>query len=183
VPCAFRVADVTDPDAHALLVEYFAMRAAGFDPAAGSYRTVFPDAARFTPPAGVFLVVDDAGSPVGCGGIRMLDAHRAEVKHLYLREAVRGRGWGRTLLAELERRARELGATEVVLDTNVALEAAGSLYRASGYAEVEPYNDNPNATTWFRKELGERRRRFRDASASGGRSGATSTGRTREGNQ
>jgi GNAT superfamily N-acetyltransferase len=144
---------VTDADAHALLAEYFAMRAAGFDPAAGSYRTVFPEAARFTEPAGVFLVVDDGAAPVGCGGIRMLDAHRAEVKHLYLRDAVRGRGWGRMLLAELERRARELGATEAVLDTNVALEAAGSLYRASGYVEVAPYNDNPNATLWFAKRL------------------------------
>jgi len=150
---AFRVAAVTDPDAHELLSEYFAMRAAGFDPAAGSYRTVFPDAAKFTAPAGVFLVVDDGDSPVGCGGIRMLDAHRAEVKHLYLRDAVRGRGWGRMLLTELERRAGELGATEAVLDTNVALEAAGSLYRASGYVDVEPYNDNPNATLWFRKIL------------------------------
>lgn len=150
---AFRVASVDDPDAHELLSEYFAMRAAGFDPAAGSYRTVFPEAARFTEPAGVFLVVDDAGSPVGCGGIRMLDARRAEVKHLYLRDDVRGRGWGRMLLAELERRASALGASETVLDTNIALEAAGSLYRATGYAEIEPYNDNPNATLWFRKEL------------------------------
>ena len=149
----FRVASVTDPDAHELLAEYFAMRAAGFDPAAGSYQTVFPDPARFTEPAGVFLVVEDDGTPVGCGGIRMLEPHRAEVKHLYLRDAVRGRGWGRLLLAELERRARGLGATEAVLDTNVSLEAAGSLYRSNGYVEIPPYNDNPNATTWFRKDI------------------------------
>ncbi len=150
----FRVAAVTDPDAHALLAEYFAMRAAGFDPAAGSYRTIFPDPSRFTEPAGVFLVIDgDDGSPVGCGGIRMLDARRAEVKHLYLRDAARGRGWGRMLLAELEHRAAALGATEAVLDTNVDLAAAGSLYRSSGYVEIAPYNDNPNANAWFRKEL------------------------------
>jgi GNAT superfamily N-acetyltransferase len=153
VPPVFRVANVTDPDAHELLAEYFAMRTAGFDPAAGGYLTVFPDPARFTSPAGVFLVVDDDGSPAGCGGIRMLDARRAEVKHLYLRDTVRGRGWGRMLLAELERRAVGLGATEAVLDTNAALEAAGSLYRASGYVETPPYNDNPNATLWFAKPL------------------------------
>jgi GNAT superfamily N-acetyltransferase len=150
----FRVAAVTDPDAHELLAEYFGMRAAGFDPAAGVYQTVFPDPARFTEPAGVFLLVDDGGSPVGCGGIRMLSPDRAEVKHLYLRDTARGRGWGRMLLAELERRAVALGAVEAVLDTNIALEAAGSLYRSSGYVEIAPYNDNPNATTWFRKRLG-----------------------------
>ncbi|AYF99365.1 GNAT family N-acetyltransferase [Protaetiibacter intestinalis] len=130
------------------------MRVHGFDPEAGGYRVVFPTAATFTEPAGVFLVVDDAGSPVGCGGIRMLDPERAEVKHLFLRDAVRGRGWGRLLLAELERRAVLLGASTAVLDTNDSLEAAGSLYRTSGYREVPPYNDNPNATLWFEKPLG-----------------------------
>ncbi|MFT4028350.1 MAG: GNAT family N-acetyltransferase [Protaetiibacter sp.] len=148
----FRVVSVSDPDAHALLAEYFAMRVHGFDPA-GSYRVAFPDPAAFTQPDGIFLVADEAGSAVGCGGIRMLDARRAEVKHLYLREAVRGRGWGRALLVELERRAVALGAREVVLDTNDSLEAAGALYRSSGYTEVPPYNDNPNATTWFAKRL------------------------------
>lgn len=149
----FRVAEVTDPDAHALLAEYFAMRAAGFDPAAGAYRTVFPDPARFVAPAGVFLVVESDGGAIGCGGIRMLDAERAEVKHLYLRDAARGRGWGGLLLTELERRARALGAIVAVLDTNADLEAAGGLYRSHGYAEIAPYNDNPNATLWFRKDL------------------------------
>lgn len=149
----FRVAEVTDPDAHGLLAEYFAMRAAGFDRAAGEYRTVFPDPARFTPPAGVFLVVEADGVAVGCGGIRMLDAARAEVKHLYLRDATRGKGWGGLLLGELEQRAKQLGASEAVLDTNADLEAASRLYRSRGYVEVPPYNDNPNATLWFRKEL------------------------------
>ena len=149
----FRAAPVTDPDAQLLLTEYFAMRAAGFDPAAGGYRTVFPEPARFVPPAGLFVLVETEGAAVGCGGFRMLDAARAEVKHLYLRDAVRGRGWGGLLLAELERQAAAFGATEAVLDTNADLEAAGRLYRAADYREIEPYNDNPNATLWFRKAL------------------------------
>ena len=154
MPPVVRPASVDDPDAHALLAEYFTERTLGFDPTAGGYLTVFPDAARFTPPAGVFLVLDDAaGEPVGCGGIRMLGETRAEVKHLYLRDAARGRGWGRLLLAELEQRARAFGATEAVLDTNASLAAAGTLYRSSGYIEIPAYNDNPNATHWFRKVL------------------------------
>ena len=83
----------------------------------------------------------------------VLDPARAEVKHLYLRDRARGRGWGRELLAELEARAVGLGARVVVLDTNATLEAAQGLYRSSGYLEVEPYNDNPNATHWFSKDL------------------------------
>ncbi|HEY8590669.1 MAG TPA: PadR family transcriptional regulator, partial [Naasia sp.] len=60
---------------------------------------------------------------------------------------------GRLLLAKLERRAAGFGARTVVLDTNASLEAAGGLYRSSGYTAVEPYNDNPNATHWYRKQL------------------------------
>lgn len=149
----FHKTDVDSPTAHALLTEYFQGRIDGFDPAAGSYQVTYPDPARFTGESGVFLLVEIDDEVVGCGGFRMLDADTAEVKHLYLRDAARGRGLGRSLLMELEQRARSLGASVMVLDTNSSLTAAGGLYSSSGYMEVEPYNDNPNATLWFRKEL------------------------------
>jgi ribosomal protein S18 acetylase RimI-like enzyme len=152
----FVEASVDSPDAHALLADYFALRAEIFP--GGGYRTVFPDPAAFEPPAGVFVMVrDDDGTPVGCGGIRRVPdgpaGVRYEVKHLYLSPATRGRGWGRMLLADLERRAREWGAAELVLDTHHTLEAAGGLYAASGFRRIEPYNDNPNATRWYAKTL------------------------------
>jgi GNAT superfamily N-acetyltransferase len=141
-----------DPVAHGLLTEYFESRELGFT--GGIYRTVFPDRERFEPPVGVFLlVVDDEGAAVGCGGIRSLEPTVFEVKHLFLREETRGRGWGSLLLRELERRAVGLGATAIVLDTNASLTSAGALYRSAGYEDVEPYNDNPNATNWYRKRL------------------------------
>jgi ribosomal protein S18 acetylase RimI-like enzyme len=149
----FRAARTDEPDADELLGEYFTSRELGMP----GYRTFRPDPALFVPPAGVFLVVDLDGAPVGCGGVRMIAPGRGEIKHLWMRPAARGSGLGRALLVELESRAAQLGATEIVLDTNERLEAAQSLYRSSGYVDVEPYNDNPNATHWFRKELEERR--------------------------
>lgn len=153
-----RPSPVDAPDAHELLAEYFRARTDGFTAQGVAYRTTFPDPAAFVPPAGVFVVLDDdEGSPAGCGGIRLLapGAHgtRYEVKHLYLRPETRGRGWGRLLMEELEARARELGARELVLDTHHSLEAAGALYARSGFAAVEPYNDNPNASRWLGKVL------------------------------
>ena len=121
-----RAARVDDPLAHALLTEYFAMRMAGFTDRV--YNTVFPAPAKFTPPAGVFLIAELDGEPVGCAGIRMLLPVRAELKHLYVRDSARGRGVGAALVAELERRAVEFGATEMVLDTHDSLEAAARLY-------------------------------------------------------
>ena len=148
----FRDAPVTDPTAHALLAEYFAYREASF-PSANGYVTTFPSPSHFTTPDGVFLLVELEGAALGCGGVRRLSEQRFEVKHLWVRPAAQGHGLGRALLAELESRAAQLGATEVVLDTNASLEAAGRLYRSSGYVDVEPYNENPNATNWFLKRL------------------------------
>jgi GNAT superfamily N-acetyltransferase len=155
----FRDAAVTDPDANRLLGEYFSERAAGFPPEQGEYRPTWPDAAQFTPPAGVFLVVEDeSGAAVGCGGVRRIPPSpdglvRYEVKHLWLAPEGRGRGGGRRLLQELEQRAVDFGAEELVLDTNASLAAAGGLYVASGYVDIAPYNDNPNATNWYRKRV------------------------------
>nr|WP_091707184.1 GNAT family N-acetyltransferase [Microbacterium sp. cf046] len=147
---------VDAPVAHELLAEYFAMRTATFP--GHTYTTVFPDPSVFEPPAGVFVIVrDDEGENVGCGGIRRIDdgdhGPRYEVKHLYLRPETRGRGWGRLLLEDLERRAISLGAAELVLDTHHTLQAAGGLYEAAGFETIDPYNDNPNATRWYGKLL------------------------------
>jgi ribosomal protein S18 acetylase RimI-like enzyme len=167
----FREAAVTDPDAHALLTAYFAERAEGFPPEQGVYRPTFPSAEQFVPPAGVFLIVEPASADtaarqskplpagLGCGGVRRIPDSaeglvRYEVKHLWLRPEARGLGGGRQLLQELERRAVGFGAEELVLDTNASLEAAGGLYRSTGYESVEPYNDNPNATNWYAKRVG-----------------------------
>jgi len=105
-------------------------------------------------------VVEGDGGVIGCGGVRRIQRRpetneiRFEVKHLWLAPAARGRGAGRLLLEELERRALEFGAQELVLDTNASLEAAGGLYRSSGYDDIEPYNANPNATHWYGKRVG-----------------------------
>lgn len=157
----FRDVTVTDAGAIALLTQYFSDRASSFPSAQGRYRTTLPQAQDFLPPRGVFLLVGESahdGGYVGCGGVRRIGDSpagtvRYEIKHLWLQPHVRGLGWGRLLLAELERRARDFGADEVVLDTNASLEAAGALYQNAGYQDVPPYNDNPNATNWYRKSL------------------------------
>jgi GNAT superfamily N-acetyltransferase len=147
----FTPAPVTDPTAHDLLSEYFHSRELSF--VGGTYAVTFPAPEQFDPPAGVFVVVRDGDRAVGCGGIRRLAPHQYEVKHLFLRPETRGKGWEKQLLVDLERRASEFGATEIVLDTNATLTAAGGLYQSMGYESVAPYNDNPNATNWYRKAL------------------------------
>ncbi len=146
---------VDSPDASGLLDEYFALRASIFP--GGGYRIVKPSPEAFVEPDGVFVVLYDGEEPAGCAGIRRLApgdlGERFELKHLYVCDAGRGRGWGRMLLEDLERRAREAGAAEMVLDTHHTLDAAGALYARAGYTQVEAYNDNANATRWYAKPL------------------------------
>ena len=142
---------VTDATAHRMLSDYFAERAETFPTAQGAYRTAFPDPGQFVAPNGVFLLAYDEGVEVGCGGIRELRVPLNESEDGT--PTRRGNGYGRAILVELEQRARGFGATEVVLDTNASLEAAAGLYRSHGYDSIQPYNDNPNATDWFRKQL------------------------------
>ena len=153
----------TDDESAALLLRrYFTEREQTFPSAQGAYTVNLPDPSRFVPPAGDFVVAALDGVPVGCGGVRSIEdapgtgdrpVVRFEIKHLYLDADARGRGAGRALLAELERRAAALGAERLVLDTNESLTAAGNLYRTSGYVETVPYNDNPNATHWYAKDV------------------------------
>jgi GNAT superfamily N-acetyltransferase len=154
-----RPGDVTAGPERALLDDYFAFRAAAFPQAGGPYTVSYPAPVDFDGVNGVFLVVeDDGGTPVGCGGIRMLaDADagvvRFEVKHVWLSPPTRGRGWAGLLMAELEHRARTFGATELVLDTHDSLDGAARLYARLAYEQIPPYNTNPNATRWYRKGL------------------------------
>jgi GNAT superfamily N-acetyltransferase len=104
-------------------------------------------------PRGTFLVATRGGAGLGCVGVRALADGDAEVKRLFVSSRARGLGLGRRLLTRAEDWARARGARRLVLDTHGALTAARGLYLAAGFAEVEPYNDNPHAQHWYAKPL------------------------------
>jgi DNA-binding MarR family transcriptional regulator/GNAT superfamily N-acetyltransferase len=120
----------------------------GFDPA----RSPVPPG-DFIPPNGYFVIARLSGQPVGCGGLRIKSENVAEIKRMWVSPHTRGLGVGRRMLGEFERIARERGLQAVRLETNEALKEAQSLYRSSGYREIEPYNDEPYAHHWFEKRI------------------------------
>jgi ribosomal protein S18 acetylase RimI-like enzyme len=61
--------------------------------------------------------------------------HRAEVSKVMVRRAARRRGIGRALMLALEREARRLGRTTLVLDTRQG-DPSESLYRGLGWIEA-----------------------------------------------
>lgn len=86
------------------------------------------------------LVLRVDGRPVGCGALRAaaeLGAGVGELKRMYVLPEHRGRGHARRLLAELERRARALGWTRLVLETGVLQPEAMGLYVRTGYLPID----------------------------------------------
>jgi ribosomal protein S18 acetylase RimI-like enzyme len=148
-----RTADPRQPAARSCLLAYFRELAdrfeAGFDPEL----SIPAHGEEITPPAGLFLLATLYGEPVGCGALKFHPDAPAEIKRMWVSPAARGLGLGRRMLTELENRAIAHGAAAVRLETNRTLAEAISLYRSSGYREVEPFNAEPYAHHWFEKAL------------------------------
>ena len=111
------------------------------------------DPAEVAAPVGAWVVAYLDGEPVGCGGVKRLDAGAAELKRIYLAASARGHGLGRRLLAQLEQHARELGYDRLRLDTGDRQPEAFGLFRSAGYVEIADYNGNTWATYWMEKRL------------------------------
>jgi ribosomal protein S18 acetylase RimI-like enzyme len=102
--------------------------------------------ADFTPPHGAFLVGYLNEEAVAMGGWRFrtpgvprVARRPAEIRRMYVRECVRGRGFARLVLAALEASAAAAGADWMLLETGQPQVAAIGLYRSSGYVDVERF--------------------------------------------
>jgi GNAT superfamily N-acetyltransferase len=104
-------------------------------------------------PGGAYYVGFEGPDAVAGGGLRRLDDGTAEIKRMYVRPEARSRGLAAALLRTLEDAARAMGYTAARLDTGPKQVTAQRLYRAAGYAEITPYNDNPFACFWGEKRL------------------------------
>ena len=112
-------------------------------------------ARKYTPPEGELLVAIDTGG--NAGGMIAYHHHsknRCEMKRLYVKPDFRGAKLGELLIRELLERAKQAGYQEMVLDTIAPLQSAIHLYQKFGFAECEPYYDNPmNDVIYMKKKL------------------------------
>lgn len=106
-----------------------------------------------------FFIARLGGTAVGCGAVALFDGY-AEVKRMYTREAARGRGVGKALVARIERAARDAGKTVLRLETGTEQAAAISLYEGCGfrpcgafghYADLPPHRIS--ASLFYEKPL------------------------------
>jgi DNA-binding MarR family transcriptional regulator len=149
----FEMVDPTDARARFCLAEYFAELDRRFDGGFEPGRSLATPAEELRPPHGAVLLAALRDEPVGSAMLMFEAGGTALIKRMWVAPTVRGLGVGRRLLAALEERAAAGGAHTIRLETNRTLVEAIALYRATGYQEVEAFNDESYAHHWFAKVL------------------------------
>ncbi|HZM39607.1 MAG TPA: bifunctional helix-turn-helix transcriptional regulator/GNAT family N-acetyltransferase [Acidimicrobiales bacterium] len=149
----FEVVDPTDERARYCLREYFAELDRRFEGGFEPGRSLATPADELRPPRGAVLLAALRDEPVGSAMLMFEAGGTALIKRMWLSPTVRGLGVGRRLLAALEEQAKAGGAHTIRLETNRVLTEAISLYRSTGYEEVEAFNDEAYAHHWFAKRL------------------------------
>ena len=100
-------------------------------------------------PNGLFLLAWHEGGLGGGVGLRPIEAGVCEMKRLFVYDAFKRKGVGRTLCTTLIQEAMHLGYNKMRLDTLGRMKAAMRLYKKLGFKEIEPYRFNPDRTTKY----------------------------------
>ncbi|MBF4592607.1 GNAT family N-acetyltransferase [Curtobacterium flaccumfaciens] len=83
-----------------------------------------------------FVARDESGTPLGCGGLRIVDDGIAEIKRMYVRPESRGSGAAAALLRRLEEAALDLGSPALVLETGTEQRRAVGFYQREGFRRI-----------------------------------------------
>jgi GNAT superfamily N-acetyltransferase len=144
----------TGEASRALFAEYMALVRERMGDDFVPSEAIFATEDTFDEPGAAWLVVYEDERAVACGGLRALQPRVGEIKRLFVSAAVRRRGHARTLLAELERLAREMGYARVRAYTTEVLSEARALYDDAGYRRIDaaPVDDRAE-DIWLEKRL------------------------------
>jgi N-acetylglutamate synthase-like GNAT family acetyltransferase len=95
----------------------------------------------FEVPTGSFMIGEIKNTVVACGGFHRLNKNVAELKRIFVQPAFRQQGIAQGLIMALEQRAKELGYTEIWLETATLPEDSTRLYKKMGYHEIPGFGE------------------------------------------
>ena len=93
------------------------------------------------PPYGRLFLALHREEVGGCVALGKLSDSICEMRTLYVRPAFRGMGLGKKLVDTVLHEAREIGYSQMRLDTLSFLDSALKLYRSLGFKDIEPYRN------------------------------------------
>jgi len=79
------------------------------------------------------------GVPAGCGAIKEYETGTTEVKRMFVKPELRGKGIAGAVLNELEQWACQSGYSHTILQTGMNQPEAVALYSKAGYQHIENY--------------------------------------------
>jgi carbonic anhydrase len=108
----------------------------------------------YSHPEGGIILCKHHDEYIGCVGVRKIDEVTAEMKRMWVKTSVQGKGLGTELLNKAIILARECGYKKIRLDTLNSMIPAMTLYHKNGFIEIPPYYNNPDErAVYFEKEL------------------------------
>lgn len=113
------------------------------------------DTQEFKKAGGRFFIVKMDSEYIGCGALRPIDQSSAEIKRLYVRKAFRRRGISRRILNHIESSARELGYSQLMVETGDRQPESQALFRSNDYQQIKPFGEyvNDPHSICFKKEV------------------------------
>lgn len=109
---------------------------------------------KYALPYGRLYIAYYDNKAAGCIALRKFENDGCEMKRLFVRPEYRHLKIGKKLVDKIIEDARELKYKYMVLDTLSNLHEAVSLYRKSGFQEVEAYYENPlDNVLYFKLDL------------------------------
>lgn len=141
------------PASRALWEEYMALVTERLGAPVGVREDIFATPDAFAGPDAAWVVAYEGDRAVACAGLRRLGPGTGEIKRMFVTADARGRGVGRALLAELERRSAAAGHRRMRLFTTEILHEARALYEDAGYRVVARPREGERQDYVMEKEL------------------------------
>lgn len=86
------------------------------------------------------MAINETGTAIGTVSLIPVNNGRVELAKMGVSELSRGTGAGRALMTAAIKAAREMGASNVWIESNRTLNAALTLYRSVGFQELQADN-------------------------------------------